>query len=267
MNPVALQLKKGLAKWKEVAKVDLLKTVAVTVPRISLLSKVRSIPNNSKVVIIASGLHLEETSGPLLLLDPSKMLAILKSALNKGVSFFIYPVINNFGLKYDLSTSEQLLRNNEKGVNYNDGWGLNTNIKCLEVGLVENDIKKILQKNRVLLVLSLHEDSTSMGKGYIWLNSVNAQLRRSIQKKVLMKIDKKVLMNSKKRIIQGAKVEMGFTIVNAKEKGSFEHWLGEDLRIPTLLLEAPFGLDLKTRINFHRYVMAAAISSHLNKPY
>ncbi|OGM61057.1 hypothetical protein A3A75_02755 [Candidatus Woesebacteria bacterium RIFCSPLOWO2_01_FULL_39_10] len=173
----------------------------------------------------------------------------------------IYPVINNYGLKYNTTDPYKFLRSNEKGINYNSGWGVNTSKKCIEVMLVEEDIKKIQSNRKVRLVLSLHEDSTSIGKGYIWTNALGTKLRRSIQDKLKSKIDKKLLTNMKENEVQGGKVEVGFTIVDAQDVGSFENWLAEDLKIPVVLSESPFGLSLATRKKFHIRIIEASLSS------
>lgn len=263
MNPVAISLKKGLIRWQDVADLHLLKVNGKSVPRIFVKAKATSPLPNNKTIIIASGLHLEETSGPLLLLEPSLLLPKLKPALQKNISFLIYPVINNYGLKYAASDPEKLLRNNKEGINYNDGWGLATHKKCQEVQLVENDIKKLYQKQKVCLALSLHEDSTAKGKGYLWTNAINAKLRRLIQKNVTAKIDKNLLVEIKAKSVQRGKIEGGFMVVNSKDKGSFENWLADDLKIPTILSEAPFGLDLSIRKNFHLAIIDSCINSRL----
>ncbi|MEK7188691.1 MAG: hypothetical protein AAB685_02470 [Patescibacteria group bacterium] len=262
MNPVTLGLKRGLKRWQEVADLNLLKVKGISVPRIFVKAKGASSLANNQTIIIASGLHLEETSGPLLLLDPSSLLPKLQPALQKNISFLIYPVINNYGLKYSPSGPEKLLRNNKQGINYNDGWGL-TQKKCLEVSLVEKDILEFGKKQNLSLVLSLHEDSTAPGKGYLWINATNAKLRRLIQKNVTTSIDTSLLIKTKAKSVQGGKVEAGFMVVNAKDKGSFENWLADDLKVPTILSEAPFGLDLSTRKNFHSAIIASCINSRL----
>lgn len=263
MNPVALGLKTGLKKWQEVADLHLLSVNGISVPRIFIKALGKSLLVNNQTIIIASGLHLEETSGPLLLLDPSWLFPKLKPVLQKNISFLIYPVINNYGLKYPPSSPEKLLRNNKQGINYNDGWGLAPHKKCQEVELVENDILEFQQGQVICLALSLHEDSTTPGKGYLWTNATNAVQRQLIQKNVTAKIDQSLLINTKAKSVQGGKVEAGFMVVNSRDKGSFENWLADDLKIPTILSEAPFGLALSTRKNFHLAIIDSCINSRL----
>ncbi len=257
MNPVALRIKIALRKWKTKAKVDLLEINDISVPRVYVSDK----KDPKKTVIIASGLHLEETSGPLLLLDSEILLPILKPYLKKGIGFYIYPVINNYGLKYRTTVPDKFLRSNEEGINYNSGWGIITSNKCREVKLVEEDIKKILRNIKVQLVLSLHEDSISIGKGYIWTNALDSNFRSSIQSKLKSTINKKLLIDMKKDTVQGGKVEGGFTIVDAQDVGSFENWLADDFKIPVVLSESPFGLSQATRKEFHIRVIEASLSS------
>jgi len=267
MNPVTKRISKGLAAWRRAgARVDFLRKNNISVPRIWLGA------NTGKTILIQSGLHLEETSGPLLLLDPSALLPTVRSALKRDISFLIYPVVNNFGLRHDPSGPDKLLRYNEKGINYNDGWGLSDDKKCLEVKLVEEDILKFLGTNKVILAVSLHEDSTTPQKGYLWFNGIKstkvrkeirARLKSKILKSGLLKIDRQILLTIRESKVDGGRVEGGFTVVDAKDKGALEHWLGEDLKIPTVLSEAPFGLRLRTRKSFHSKVIDSAISTVL----
>ncbi|OGM21796.1 hypothetical protein A2714_03250 [Candidatus Woesebacteria bacterium RIFCSPHIGHO2_01_FULL_38_9] len=84
MNPIALRIKSALRKWKIKAEVDLLEAKDIAIPRVYISGK----KNSKKTVIISSGLHLDETSGPLLLLDSEILLAILAPYLERGVSFY-----------------------------------------------------------------------------------------------------------------------------------------------------------------------------------
>lgn len=256
MNIISSKIIPGLANWKKLGgKLDFLKSSSIGVPRIFIASKR---PSN-ELVIIVSGFHLEETSGPLLLLNPDKVLPIL----NLGpayANFLIYPVINQFGLKFSIDSHENLLRSNHLGINYNDKWGM-LGKKTEEVSLIESDILKMVKKYSPIFALSLHEDSVTPGKGYLWFNGIKSrEVRKKIITEVKSVVEKSLALEIQEPEVEGGKIEDGFAIVDAKDKGTFENWLSDDLKIPVVLSEAPFGLKLNVREQFHQVVMKSAIN-------
>lgn len=260
MNPIASLLPKGLAAWGKVsADVSFLIQGGFRVPRILLGSA-------DQYVLIASGLHLEETSGPALLLDPEGVFPVLKPILDKKIGILMYPVINQVGLKYLPTENDHLLRYNDNNFNYNDGWGIPGNKKATEVALVEKDILSLNRISQIKLALSLHEDSETPGKGYIYTNGISDSiLRKSITQKIKGHVDVKQLANksdileSGQETFQGGIIEDDICIVDSKDKGSIENWLADDLKIPTVLSEGPFGLDLEVRKKFQLEVLKATL--------
>ncbi len=249
MNPVSKQISKGLVKWSKIAHVSNL-SKKYKLPRIIFGSQKRAI-------IISTGLHLEETSGPLTLLDPAKLKWLLEFAKKNKFTIVLYPIINNRGLSYLPTADEKFLRTNDKGVDYNDCWGIKE--VTGEVRIVSRDIKKIIKKYDVVCALSLHEDSALPKKGYIWTNGVAKKLREQICKLIKSNILKKYILEIGQKTFEGGKVENRFCVVNARDYGSFEVWMAELNNIPTVLSEAPFGEKLAIRSKFHMEVIKATL--------
>lgn len=258
MNPVKRRITFGLNFWKaKDATIDKLGGSTVKVPKITIGS-------GNKTIILISGFHLEETSGPMLLLDPKMVIPIIRPLLDKSIRVIIYPVINKFGLNYGSDEHENLLRKNQEGTDYNDAWGMGSRIKPEEIVLVESEILSLWNKGEILFSVSFHEDSVTPKKGYIWTNGVDLSLRKKITKKIKSKIDRNLLLDMKDRTFEGGIVEDGFVIANAKDKTSYENWMAEELNVPTVLSEAPFGLPLSVRKKFQVEVLKIVLSSFLN---
>ena len=265
MNPINGAIKPGLKLWRKAgAKVSFLSSSTFSVPQIWLGS------SGKKVLLIASGLHLEETSGPFLLFDEKILLPVLEPLIKKGVNVLIYPLINQYGLAFSPLDDEELLRFNSQGFNYNDGWGLKE--KCEEVGLVENDILKITKSFDLFFAISMHEDSDIPKKGYIYLNRLkNASFRKNLRLGIQSLVKKDILASEKDlkegvlpSELVGAKIE-DFSLVESKDEGAMEQWLAYSLNVPTVLSEAPFGLNLATRKSFHLAVVKSALRSLLKQ--
>lgn len=251
MNIVVSYLTKGILDWKKNgAKISYLKKDDLRIPLIFLGSYTKT----KKIFLIASGLHLEETSGPILLLSVSRILPSMKRLLKK-LNIVILPVINQRGLKYDETMPDRYLRFNDDGINYNSGWGSNSK-KPVENKLVEREILKIFGKFKIVFALSLHEDSTEPGNGYLWMNRIDRENRVIIQERMLKSPHKKLLKMTSTIGFRKGQIENGFTIVNAKDD-SFENFMSEILGVPTLLSEAPFGKSLARRISFHKAVLTS----------
>lgn len=253
MNPIDSKIAPGIANWRKIAKVKIVKKNKLIIPRIIYGSF-------NEAVLICTGLHLEETSGPLTFLNPENVKDLLNLANSKKISLIIYPLINNFGLSYGTDANEKLLRRNEEGINYNDGWGIHKSAE--EVAVAETDMAKILKRYKVKLVLSLHEDSVCPGKGYLWINGItDKKVRTQIYEKVRKNIDSKFLLSMTNQKGEGGVVEDSISIVDSKDEGAFEEWMADYNHIPTVLSEAPFGESLENRKKFHQEVIIAAIST------
>ena len=265
MNPINGVIKHGLHLWgKKGAKVSFLSSSITSIPKIWFDSK------GKKVLLIASGLHLEETSGPFLLFDANTLFPLFQPLIKKGINVLIYPLINQYGLAFSPSDDEKLLRFNSHGINYNDGWGLNK--KCEEVDLVEKDILKIYKSFGLVFAISMHEDSDIPKKGYIYTNGLkDASFRKNLRLGIESFVKKDILASQddlKEGVLPselvGAKIE-DFCLVESKDEGAMEQWLAYSLNVPTVLSEAPFGLDLATRKSFHLAVIKSALHSLLKQ--
>lgn len=256
-NVVKSWIASGLASWEKLgASVIFLKSGDTSVPRIFLKGK------GEETLVFMSGLHLEETSGPKVLLDGKNFLQISDHLRN--FDLIIYPVVNQYGLNFSEKSDSEVLRENKSGINYNDLWGMKSWKKPVENRLVEEDILAITKVRKIKFCISLHEDSTSPKKGYVWTNGVAPGERKKLAAGILKSVAKSVLWQSAEPFYEDknkAKVENGFMIVGAKDKGAFENWMAEDLNVPTVLSEAPFGEDLKTRLKFQEVVIQASIEA------
>ena len=249
MNVINSYIRPGIARWKRKdATIKYLKEAAISIPAIFL----KSTKKTKNLFLIASGFHLEETSGPIYLLDSNQSYSNLKKIL-KFSNIVLLPVINQRGLKYKETDSDNYLRYNDRGINYNTRWGSSSE-KCVEVTLIEKYIIQLFAKYNIVFVLSLHEDSTEFKKGYLWMNSLDLKLRSVIQNYVKNRISPKILRRLRSIGLRQGFVENDFTIVDSKDD-SFENFTSTILGIPTLISEAPFGLSLIQRIFFHKTVL------------
>ena len=172
------------------------------------------------------------------------------------MSIVIFPVINQYGLSFSDKGDDKFLRYNQKGFNYNSAWGFEKK-KCDEVSLVEKFLGKMHKKYNIVFVLSLHEDSTEPGKGYLWMNNIDKEVRQKIQTSIAGSVDKNILLQMKSRVgLRKGGIENGFSVIDAKDD-SFENFTSAILGIPSLVSEAPFGLTLKRRMAFHKASLSA----------
>jgi hypothetical protein len=265
MNPVSDAIVHGKAEWRKSGGLArALKSGDLTVPKVWFPGQNKG----KRVLLLTSGLHLEETSGPILLLDPKLVLPTIYPFIQKGVNVLIYPAINQYGLSFDPAGDDKLLRYNQDGINYNDGWGFPNDKKCKEVALVEEDILQTKKNYEFIFALSLHEDSETPKKGYIYTNGISdPNFRKKLRQGILSEVPPDILATQKELDegiqpeFEGGVVEEGFCLVEAKDPGSLENWLADDLHIPTVLSESPFGLDLETRKSFHLSVIKSVITS------
>ena len=249
MNVINSYIKPGISRWKlKGASIKYLKDASISVPVIFLKSSIKT----KNLFLIASGFHLEETSGPIYLLDSNQSASSFKKILNYS-NMVILPVINQRGLKFKETDSDNFLRYNDKGINYNSRWGSRYE-KCEEVALVEKYLIHLFAKYNIRFVFSLHEDSTEFKKGYLWMNSLDLKIRNLIQNYVKSRISPKILRRLRSIGLRQGYIENDFTIVDSKDD-SFENFTSTILGIPTLISEAPFGLILSQRIFFHKTVL------------
>ena len=215
MNEIAGWIKPGLEKWSRIAAVSFLGELKV--PRIITPARQRS-------VLVLTGHHLEETSGPKFALEPDNF-----EAWMKDFGFTIFPIINQYGLNFPATANENLLRKDRWGRNYNSGWGRWP--KAKEVGLIEADIKP----RKFDVAVSLHEDSTTPGKGSFYTNGVNGiWLDKFLD---IIYFDHKYPLSSRP------------VTIDEQDGQSCEDWLSKQ-GISTFLIESPFGLPMKERQEF-----------------
>lgn len=267
-NIISLWLHTGLSAWQNSgSRVSYLtdKQNSVLVPRIDAPA-IGYYPNRITVIEI-TGHHLEETSGPRLGLTPEAYTANRK----KGVSFIIYPVINQCGLAHHEKSAHDLLRENPRGINYNDGWGIDgIDRKTTEGGLIEQDILEALhlRRNEPVICVSRHEDDDRPGQGLLYTNEVNRKMRRDlIRNASLMWGENNLakLPDADEEI--GGHTEAGYIFVNVQDEkggGSVENWMADSQGIPTVLVESPYGIALPNRVNFQRAFGDAAIRAFQN---
>ncbi len=259
MHELVKKLPEGLSQWHSLgARVTLLPDHTLSVPVIEIATPSPSPAHPS--VIVETGLHLEEDSGPFLALSPHLLLPILLPLVRSGIDILIYPDVNQHGLKYHPKDDPKLLRYNPQGYNYNDGWGVSYN-KSTEVAITEAHINQHLSTHTPLLFLSLHEDSDHRETGYLWTNGINDQRTRKELHQRFTNIwgAQQLLKNAPPQMLCGGTCEEGYILVDSQDPGSIEHWLGETHHIPTILSEAPFGANLQDRMKFHASVAAAAV--------
>lgn len=214
-NEIASWIEPGLEKWSRIAAVSYLGELKV--PQIVT-------PPRPLSVLVLTGHHLEETSGPKFALEPDNF-----EAWMKDFGFVIFPIINQYGLNYPADSNENLLRKDRWGRNYNSGWGKRW--KAEEVGLVETDITPL----KFDVAVSLHEDSTTPGEGSFYANGVNGiWLDRFLD---IVYFDHNFPLSSKP------------ITIDEKDGQSCEYWLSKR-GISTFLIEAPFGLPMKDKLAF-----------------
>lgn len=260
-NIINSWLSRGLKQWAQLgASVVSLSGSSASVPRITIPARPRA---GGDSVVLLAGLHLEETSGPYLLLSPKLLYPLIRGSLIDGSAVTIYPVVNQYGLQFSEVSPDERLRRNEAGINYNDRWGV-VGEKPEEIALVEADILALSQRSTLQMAVSLHEDSVSPQRAYLWANGIDRRRRIQIARVVRSQWGQRYLWRSRQRAISDelgrlALIEHGFVIVNAQDPGAFENWMSDELKVPTILSEAPFGLPLRTRAHFHRVVVSSAL--------
>ncbi len=215
INEVADWIAPGMEKWSRIASVNYLGNLRV--PQIIT-------PSRQTSVLVLTGHHLEETSGPRFALEPDNF-----EPWMNAFDFTIFPVINQYGLRFPASSDENLLRKNKWGINYNSGWG--KIIKTEEGRLIEREILH----RKFDVAISLHEDSTTPGEGSFYTNGLNShQLDKFLD---VIFFD------------HGFKLSSKPIIIDEEDGHSSEYWLSKQ-GIDTFLIEAPFGLPMEERTAF-----------------
>jgi len=214
----------GLKKWSRLASVDYLGELRV--PRIIT-------PARQTSVLVLTGHHLEETSGPYFALEPDNF-----EPWMNALSFVVFPVINQYGLNFSADSNENFLRKNQWGINYNSGWG--KPLKTEEVRLIERKIVR----GQFEAAISLHEDSTTPGEGSFYTNGLSPR-----------QLD---LFSTIVYSDHGFKLAPKAIVVDEEDGQSSEYWLSKR-RIGTFLIEAPFGLPMEERIAFVGYFFNAIL--------
>ncbi len=256
-NIVKIWLETELLVWqKHQSTVQYLKKNSISIPVIHA-------PSQSKQkhhILLVSGLHLEEISGPKLLLKPS----FFAHWRNQGISFTIFPVINQFGLSYPESSPDHLLRYDNKDRNYNDGWGFeDISLKAIEVALTEKYILETNIVNPFDFAISLHEDSTQPEFGFIYTSNITPKFREHLDGHI-KSTPSSLLLSNKNRLLDVSKdryIDHNYMIVDEKDDGALENWLGEKLNIPTILIEAPFGYPLPTKLKFQQDITSSILNT------
>lgn len=205
--------------WKPYADIAVASAGSFEIPIMTVRGATQS-PRADELAFLVSGMHLEEPSGPELLSKPEPLLSLLQPYLHDGLSFLLIPQINMFGQQFVGHTSRsELLRCDHRGVEYNDGFGLNMKARITaESEAVERVMRAYLQTHRVTLGISLHEDSDLPKQGYIWTNGVppltRAEVRRSLDSK----------WGGSRYLFQSPQTHP--SVPNLTQEGEFGHWEG-----------------------------------------
>src|SRR5258706_6258091 len=113
-NIVSTWLNEGLYKWRNAkASVHYLGHKGLRVPMIEAPAFEQGNANIN--VLLVTGLHLEEISGPKLALTPD----IFSVWRKNGVNFWIFPNVNQYGLQFSEDSPDTLLRYDVRHINYN----------------------------------------------------------------------------------------------------------------------------------------------------
>lgn len=216
------------------------------------------VKERNPAVILATGMHLEETSGPALLRQPEPILSVLQPFREEGLSFLLFPQINQFGSQFVGKTgAPELLRQDHRGVEYNDGFGLDTPARATaESRAVERVMRDYMTRFDVQLGISFHEDSDLPRQGYLWTNGVPHLLRSQVQTQ-LSSIwgGSRYLFESRTPhpSVQEDREsgEPGHwedsLAVDFEDEGCLEHWWAKMCGIAAFCVEAPFGAHPKIR--------------------
>lgn len=246
------------------------------VPRVIVKSRTGLTPG-SPVVVCITDMHAEESSGHHIFSSPDKVFPIIQPHLDR-YSFVIYPQVNHCGPQFidafgnmrtgyqqtNIREAGRLTRYNEKGINYNDGWGemFPSDKKTREGALIEDDSNNFMARYDVVAGFSAHEDSSAPHQGYIWANE-QPFVRQIPKMKRVIEHGWGGQLVSPFTTYQDKEIEWdSFVAVNMRDPGSWETFMN-DQGVPTVLSEAPFGDPLATRLNFHQRVLSGTLEALL----
>lgn len=235
------------------AEVDFIGDKRVRLPRI-WAPAICDRPSERPTILAISGMHMEETSGPLFLLEPTNF-----DCLRHCFNFLAYPIVNQYGLSYPRNADEHLLRCNRMGLNYNSGWGRSK--KADEVAIVEKDVVSHLRFLDIIFAVALHEDSELPNKGYIYTNGINQKSKTELQQIIEGSQTSGCLRRRGDKQYNGNGVlQNGWVIDNEIDAdGGVEAWLETEMGIPIITIEAPFGHSSKSRLLFHKTIFDALV--------
>lgn len=276
---ISTVVESGLDRWRMVpnAHVSYLTEPAkpdLRVPRVVVPSRTGLAPG-SPVVICITDMHSEESSGHHVFSNPDHMLPVIDLHLDR-YSFLIYPQVNHHGSQFidasgkmrtgyqqtSIKQAERLTRYNEKGINYNDGWGdvFTRDKKTREGALIEDDTNNFVERYDVVAGFSAHEDSSAPHQGYIWVNG-HPLVRQIPKMKRVIEHGWGGQLVSPFTTYQDREIEWdSFVAVDMRDPGCWETFMN-DQGIPTVLSEAPFGDPLATRLNFHQRVFSGMLEA------
>ena len=204
-----------------------------------------------QLALILTGQHLEETSGPVLLSRPDAVLPILTPLLSAGIACALYPLINHHGLNFASTDDPIKLRHDESGRNYNSGWGATKASRPAEVALVEADIRSLQCFYKIILAVTIHEDSTSPNYGYAWVNNFPDHGHGQLVSRFNHLWGKTHLSDLSGQVVSDGHSVIGrfekFLMVDFSDGDSVENWLADLSGAPVICVESPYGEPLETR--------------------
>lgn len=268
VNEVYKPVLSGLDDWRGLgAQVSLITGRDRSVPRI-LLPPIKNYPtanNRPQLALILTGQHLEETSGPILVSRPEAVLPILTPLLSAGIACVLYPLINQYGLNFSAADDPIKLRYDKSGHNYNSGWGLTKASRPAEVALTEADIRSLRRFYKIILAVTIHEDSTSPNYGYAWVNNFPDHSRKQLVSRFNYLWGTTNRRDFSGQVVSADHPVTGrfekFLMVDFSDGDSVENYLADLSGIPVICVESPYGEPLENRIDFGLAMLAAAIGT------
>ncbi len=269
VNEVYKPVLSGLDDWRGLgAQVSLITGRDRSVPRVWLppiITYPKANNHRPQLALILTGQHLEETSGPILFSRPDAVLPILMPLLSAGIACVLYHSVNQYGLNFAAAADPIKLRYDEFGRNYNSGWGLAKASRPAEVGLVEADIRSWQNYYKIILVATIHEDSTSPNHGYAWVNNFPDHSRKQLVSRFNHLWGTTNLRDFSGQVVSGDNRVTGrfekFLMVDFSDGDSVENWLADLSEAPVICIESPYGEPLEARIDFGLAMLAAAVGA------
>lgn len=257
MNELVNDIGRGLDAYLRIgAQVKILGSERFSVPRI-FLPPFRENGQARRSVVFLSGQHLEETSGPQVLLNATDFLPLVTPILGAGIGIGIYPIVNQRGLSFSPDADPELLRHDVSGQEFNSGWRDNLS-PPQEEALVGEDLLQLHQSWPIILIITLHEDYTEPQTGYMWINNLPPATRRRFRQRIDANWGKKHLLKRPERsIFFGGRIE-GPLVVDAADD-AWENYFADQLDIPAVTIEAPFGLTEELRLRFQRQIIKSLL--------